>query len=51
VGNKARERIEAAYGIPGKLDKDGIADRVRWLLQKGRFKFGGIDYEVRFHYS
>jgi hypothetical protein len=51
IGNKAREHIEAAYGIPGNLDKDQTADRVRWLLSKGRFKFSGIDYEVCFCYS
>jgi hypothetical protein len=50
IGNKAHERIEAAYGIPGNLDKDQITDRVRWLLSKGHFKFGGIDYEVCFCY-
>lgn len=37
------------YGVPGKLTRAEIVDRVEWLLQSGRFKYGSMDVKVCDH--
>jgi hypothetical protein len=44
---KARSIVATYYAIPGHLSEDEIADRVRWLLSKGIFRYGGVNIAVR----
>jgi hypothetical protein len=43
---KARGIVAIYYSIPGNLNETEIGTRVRWLLTKGVFRYGGIDILV-----
>ncbi|RDB30890.1 hypothetical protein Hypma_004895 [Hypsizygus marmoreus] len=47
IATKARQQISGTFGIPGSLDEDGIIQQVKWLLEGGKFKFGGLDFEKK----
>lgn len=43
---KARSTVATYYSIPGQLSEEEISDRVRWLLFKGKFRYGGVNTQV-----
>ena len=43
---KAKSTVAVYYSIPGDLTPEDISIRVRWLLTKGVFRYGGINLTV-----
>ena len=43
---KARGIVGTYYGIPGHLSVEEVGNRVRWLLNKGIFRYGHVNLTV-----
>ena len=39
--------VSTYYNIPGELSQEDIGSRARWLVNKGIFRYGGINLTVR----